>query len=329
VDLAATERAPHTVQMQTIRRSDAMSYVFAAVPPLITVDQGESFAVETEDAGSGQVRSVAAEAQLATLPTRHATPPKSNPVGGPIFVRDAEPGDLLEVEIQDIEVDGQGFTNWGPGRTPIGDHFRWPQLNRWTLTRFEHRPGPSGSTRDGDTYLDGRKLWPLRPMIGCIAVAPEREVLNTSTGQAVCGGNLDVRDIAVGSKVYLNVYHPGALLHLGDVHGSQADTEYYGTADETRATVTARCRVLKEQRIPFIRIRTDSALIAVRTGKSLDLLVHEVVADMVSWLVAEFDVSAERAYLHTCVNPDFRINIYQYTLGLATVGAELPVAYVQ
>ena len=306
-----------------------MSYVFAAGEPLITVDQGESFAVETEDAGSGLIRSADVAPRVHLLSTKQATPPKANPVGGPIYVRGAEPGDLLEVELQDIVVDRQGYTNWGPNRTPVGNDFRFPELNESTVIILEHRPGPSGDTRDGATYLDGERLWELRPMLGCIAVAPERDVMNTSTGQNICGGNLDVRDIRAGTKVYLNVFHEGGQLHLGDVHASQADTEYYGTADETRAVVTARCRVIKSKRIRFIRLQTEDALVALRTGKSLDLLVHQAMEDLIDWLVTDYDMTPQRAYLHTCVNPDVRVNVYQYTLGLATVGAQIPLSYVE
>ena len=121
---------------------------------------------------------------------------------------------------------------------------------------------------------------------------------------------------------------PPYLLFLGDVHASQADTEYYGTADETRAVVQARCRVIKGKRIPFIRLLKKDSIVALRTGAPLAVLVDQAVEDLMRWLVDDYGVSAERAYLHTCINPDFRINVYQYTLGLATVGAELPASYL-
>lgn len=306
--------------MQRVKREQAMRYEFAAGDPLITVEQGESFQIETEDAGSGLITSPDMADRISSLPTRRSTPAKSNPVGGPISVAGAEPGDLLEVEIESIDLQPTGYTNWGPDRTEIGNDFRWPELNRWTVRMFEHR--------DGDTYLDGERLWPTRPMIGCISVAPEREAINTSSGQTISGGNLDSRDITVGTRVQLNVYHPGALLFLGDVHASQADTEYYGTADETRAVVQARCRVIEGKHIPFIRLLKKDSIVALRAGASLDVLVRQAVEDLMCWIVDDYGVTPERAYLHTCINPDFRINVYQYTIGLATVGAELPTRYL-
>ena len=62
-------------------------------------------------------------------------------------------------------------------------------------------------------------------------------------GQGSWGGNMDCREIREGSTIYLNCYHDGGLLFVGDVHGSQADTEFYGIADETRAEVTLSCEV--------------------------------------------------------------------------------------
>ena len=314
--------------MQRIIRQNALEYEFSAKAPVLTVGQGESFIIETEDAGSGQVRSEDVAPRLVHMPTRRATPPKGNPMGGPVYVIGAEPGDLLEVSIERVEVDSQGFTNWGPGRTAVGDDHRWPDLNRWTVKILEHQPGPSGTTRDGVALLNGRALWELRPMIGCIGVAPEREVITSAMGQGVSGGNLDMRDVKEGARVYLNVYHPGGLLFAGDVHGSQADTEYYGTADETRAEVQLSCRVIKNKRIPFIRLELADSIIAVRAGASLDVLVHQAVQDMMQWLVEDYGVDPGMAYMHACVNPEFRINIYQYTLGLASVGAELPRKYL-
>ena len=250
--------------MQTIKRQDALEYEFAAKTPVLTVEQGESFVIETEDAGIGEVRSEDAAARLPYSPRRLSTPALGNPMGGPVFIEGAEPGDLLEVSIERIEVDSQGFTNWGPGRTPIGNDHRWPDLNEYTVRIIEHRPGPSGTTRDGRAFLYGKPLWDLQPMIGCIGVAPEREVTTSSTGQTLAGGNLDMRDVKEGAKVYINVYHPGALLYIGDVHASQADTEYYGTADETRAEVQVSCRVIKNKRIPFIQLVFPDRIIAVR-----------------------------------------------------------------
>jgi len=168
-------------------------------------------------------------------------------------------------------------------------------------------------------------------MIGTIGVAPEREVHSSATGQGPWGGNLDMRDVKEGTKVMVNVYHPGGLLYIGDVHGSQGDTEYYGAADETASTVTVSCRVIKNKKIPFLRMEKPESLVSVYSYRPLEDAVHGAVQDLMSWLVEDYDFTPEEAYIHACVNPDFRINIYQMVkLGALeyTVGAEIPKSYL-
>ena len=312
--------------MQRINRQDAYEFEFAAKEPALTVDQGESFIIEAEDAYVGKVQSVDDLERLD--PFRVSTPPKGNPMGGPVYVQGAEPGDLLEVHIERIEVESQGLNGWGPGSTPISTDPRWPELNEPTVNVIEHRPGPSGTTRDGKAFLDSDFLWDLQPMIGCFGVAPEREVLTSSIGQSIIGGNLDIRDVKEGTKIRLNVYHPGGLLFLGDVHASQGDTEYCGGADDARAELQVSCTVIKNKRIPFIQLDLPDSIVAVRAGASLDVMVHQAVEDLIDWLVTDYGVSPGTAYMHVSANPEFRINVYQYTVGLAAVGAQIPQKYL-
>lgn len=285
--------------------------------------------IETEDASAGVIKSENDVERMVNSPLRESTPPKGNPLGGPVFIRGAEPGDLLEVTIERIEVESQGFNCWGPGTTPISTDPRWPEFNQSTINIIEHRPGPSGTTRDGKAYRNGAYLWDLQPMIGCFGVAPEREILTSSIGQDVTGGNLDIRDVKEGTTIRLNVYHPGGLLFLGDVHASQGDTEYCGGADDAQAEIQISCRVVKHKRIPFIQLDLPESIVAVRAGKTLDGMVHKAVEDLIDWMVSDCDVTPGMAYTHVSANPDFRINVYQHTVGLAAVGAQIPKKYLE
>ena len=315
--------------MQRIKRENAYEYEFAAKEPVLTVDRGESFVIEAEDASAGVIKSENDIERMVNSPLRKSTPSKGNPLGGPVYVRGAEPGDLLEVTIERIEVEALGFNCWGPGTTPISTDPRWPEFNRSTINIIEHRPGPSGTTRDGQAFRDGSYLWDLQPMIGCFGVAPEREVFTSSMGQDKTGGNLDIRDVKEGTTIRLNVYHPGGLLYLGDVHASQGDTEYCGGADDARAELQISCSVIKDRRIPFIQLDLPDSIVAVRAGKTLDEMVHKVVEDLIDWLVTDYGVTPGMAYTHVSANPDFRINIYQHTVGLAAVGAQIPKKYLK
>ena len=81
-------------------------------------------------------------------------------------------------------------------------------------------------------------------------------------GQGEWGGNLDIRDVAPGNRIFLPIFHEGALFYLGDVHASQGDTEFTGTAAETKATVRLRLELEKGKRIPGMRIEKPGSLIA-------------------------------------------------------------------
>ena len=320
------------MEMQRISRSQAMKYEFDhRDDPLLCVAQGESFVVETEDAGSGLIRSADAAPHIMDLPTRAFDPPKGNPIGGPVFVEGANRGDLLEVTVERIVVDQQGFTNIRPGQGPLADSWRWKTFQEPFVHIIEHLPGPSGTTRDGKGVFNDKITWDLAPMIGTIGVAPDREVETSAVGQGPWGGNLDVRDIKEGTRVYLNVYHEGGLLYVGDVHASQGDTEFYGTADETRGELTLSCRVIPNKKIPFVRLEKQESIVSLYSYRPLEDAVKSAIENLMDWMVTEYGVSERDAYMHASINPDFRVNVYQMVrLGRLqyTVGAEIPRKYL-
>ena len=168
-------------------------------------------------------------------------------------------------------------------------------------------------------------------MIGTLGTAPDREVETSAVGQGPWGGNLDVRDVKEGTRVYLNVYHDGGLLYVGDVHASQGDTEFYGTADETRGELTLSCRVIKNKTIPFVRLEKDDSIVALYSFRPLEDAVKSAIENLMEWMVTEYGVSERDAYMHASINPDFRVNVYQMVrIGRIqyTVGAEIPRKYL-
>src|SRR5262249_57377642 len=94
--------------------------------------------------------------------------------------------------------------------------------------------------------------WRITPSVGTFGVAPDREVTTSIDGQGEWGGNLDIRDATVGNRIYLPIFHPGALFYLGDVHASQGDTEFTGTAAETKAAVRVHLGGLQGKRGPWV-----------------------------------------------------------------------------
>jgi acetamidase/formamidase len=319
--------------MQRIVREQARKFAFDwRDEPLLRVRPGESFEVETWDASGGYFKTPQDLAVPGRRPGFDRTPPHANPIAGPIFLEGAERGDTLVVTVEDITVSDYSWIAVGPRRGPLGESTRWPELSgQYTTKIFRHTPGPSGTTRDGTLHFSERLSWPITPFIGTLGVAPDREVTTSLDGQGEWGGNLDVRDVAPGNRVLLPVYHPGALFSLGDVHASQGDTEFTGTAAETQATVRLRLDVVKGRSVPWMRIDKPRSIVSVYAYRPLEVAVETATVNLMDWLVTDFGFTPTDAYCLVSTCPDFRINVYQMCklAKLSFVaGAELPKRYL-
>jgi acetamidase/formamidase len=299
------------------------------LPPVFEVAQNETFEVETEDASSGRIRSSDFVPSVSNRPELSHFPPKVNPVGGPVYVRGAEPGDVLAVTVHEIEVDPQGFTAVRPGAGPLGDSLTWMGGSGPYAHILKHLPGPDGSFKNGTVQFNEKIRWPLRPFIGTLATATEHDVPTSGFGQGPYGGNIDVREFCPGSTIWLNCYQPGGLLFVGDVHGSQADTEFTGTANEVRSVVRLSCDVVKDTRLPAPRVIKENTIVFLGIEKPLETAVTRAILHFMQWLVDEHDLSRRDAYLMTSVHPDMRVHVYQMVPGFGlnfVSGVEFPKA---
>ncbi|HLK59888.1 MAG TPA: acetamidase/formamidase family protein [Chthonomonadaceae bacterium] len=319
--------------MQRIVREQARKYAFDwRDEPLLRVERGESFEIETWDASTGYFRSEADKAIPALRPGFDRTPPQANPIGGPIWLEGAERGDTLVVSVEEIVVGEMSWTAIGPRRGPLGESSRWPELSAdYTTKIFRHTPGPDGSMRTGTLHFNERICWPITPFIGTLGVAPDREVTTSIDGQGEWGGNLDIRDVAPGNRIYLPIFHPGARFYLGDVHASQGDTEFTGTAAETTSTVRLSLDLIQGKRIPWMRIEKEEALISLYAFRPLEVAVETATTHLMDWLITEYGFTPTDAYCLVSTCPDFRIHVYQMCrLGKLNyvAGAELPKRYL-
>jgi amidase len=181
---------------------------------------------------------------------------RNNPATGPLYVRGAEPGDVLRVEIKAIDLaeSGSMCVRTGAGIYEIeGCHCR----------RFP--------IEDGALVFDNDIRVPLRPMIGVIGTAPKHDAMSTKT-PGEHGGNLDIKDLGAGALLYLPVNVPGALLSMGDIHAVQGDGETVICALEMSGEITVKVDVLKNrQDIPTPFIVTKSHYLTTAADKSLDV----------------------------------------------------------
>ena len=320
--------------MKIVKRGKVQKYAFdARDKPCLRVRQGEVFQVETDDALSGLIADDSDRPVVHSMTGPHmarlltATPPLFNPVVGPIHVDGCEAGDVLAVHLDWIDPWRYGFSGILPGIGPLTDSIRWQTCAAPYVHVIEHLPGPSGHTRDGIARYSDSLSWALQPFIGTLATAPEREVFTSVLGQGAFGGNIDCRDICPGHTIYLNSYHRGGLLYIGDVHGGQGDTEFTGIADETRATVQLSCTVIKRKRLPCVRIDKPASVVALGINLPMEQAVLDATQNLMAWLEEEYAVPPKDLYMRMSCDPAFRIRTYQMVRAATlqnVMGAEYP-----
>ena len=195
--------------------------------PVAHVADGEVVRFVTMDCFGGQVKS---EDDLITSVDYDYC----NPSAGPVYVDGAEPGDVIAVDILQIDVDAKGFTCTLPDIGPL-----WPECE--LRTRMIE-------VRDGLCYFNDIS-WPAAPMIGVIGVAPSGDAI--PTGHLFDhGGNMDCNKIVEGSTLYLPVNVPGALLSMGDMHALMGDGEVMICGLESAGKATVRVSVVKGWQLP-------------------------------------------------------------------------------
>ena len=233
------------------------------IKPVAHCRSGDVVILETRDAVDGQI---GPDSTLADVVRVDAS--LVHPLTGPVFVDDAKPGDLLEVDILDIVPARHGYTLQQHGFGFLRDVFPEPFLVKWELE---------------DGWATSEQIPRLRvraaPFMGTIGVAPDRQLMAKATAREAAalargdflfppsdevgavpdgvvgreglrtgpprenGGNLDVKEVAKGAKTFFPVFVPGALFSAGDAHFAQGDGEVCGQGIEMRATLHARLTV--------------------------------------------------------------------------------------
>ena len=240
-----------------------------AIEPVVEVDPGDTVVYETRDAFDGQLNRESTAEDVGNLDLSVV-----HPLTGPVFVKGAEQGDLLEVKLVAVEADPWeqwGYTVEVPGFGFLRDEFPDPYIVHWRLhgneyAEAEQLPGvrircnphpgvlglaPSAELRQRATEREGalaeRGGFALLPDPGGAVPADEviaREALRTIPPRETAG-NIDIKQISPGTTVLLPVYAEGGLVSTGDVHYAQGDCEACGTAIEVRTRVHLRFGIRK------------------------------------------------------------------------------------
>lgn len=272
-----------------------------SLPPVARIAAGETLAFQVQEASGGKITPASTAADLSQLATATA-----NPTTGPIYIEEAEPGDLLQVEVLGFQPSGWGWTALIPGFGLLADDFP---------AAFLHHSQHDAKQVE---FLPDVRL-PLRPFTGTIGVAPAEAGWRNAIPPHVGGGNMDIRHLTEGATLLLPVQVKGALFSVGDTHAAQGDGEVCGTAIESPMQVQLRFSLQKHANVPSEDCRPQLRLPPqpqepvgwqVTTGIAADLMqaAQNAIRAMIDLLMREYRLDAELAYCLCSVAVDLRIS---------------------
>jgi acetamidase/formamidase len=292
--LEGQAQAPRVHRLEATPDTVAYGYYWAEATPVLRIASGDIIDVDTliTNSPNGLARAgVPADKIQDSLKAIVAgvTGDRRGPGGhiltGPVFVEGAEPGDVLEVRVLSIELPIDYSYNGCSGFLPVNcDRSQGTtiiQLNRQSMTA---------------EFLPGIVI-PLKPFFGSMGVAPAPEAGRVSSNPpGRHAGNLDNRELVVGSTLFIPVFVAGALFEVGDGHAAQGDGEVDQTAIETSLRGQLQLIVRKDMRLTWPRAETATDYIAMATDPDLTVATSLAIQEMVDFLATTKGLTTHQAY---------------------------------
>jgi acetamidase/formamidase len=274
-----------------------------SLEPVLTVEPGEVVRFECRDAVDRQID---IDTTVDEVPDLSFDP--VHPLTGPVAVEGARPGDVLAVDLLDFEHKGWGYNVFFPGEMGLGllpEDFEDPGLHIWELED------------DIGRFVNGIEV-PLDPFPGVIGVAPAEAGEHDTLPPRDVGGNMDIKHLTAGSRLYLPVEVESALFSTGDCHAAQGDGEVCVTGIEAPMFVTARFDVRSDMSLqqpqfetshPFTPTGVDEPMYGT-AGIDPDLMeaTKKAIRHMVTHLHEERGLSRAEAYILCSAIVDLKIN---------------------
>jgi acetamidase/formamidase len=275
-----------------------------SLEPVLEIEPGDIVHCETEEVTDGQVTAGCPASVLSSIDFG-----RLYPLAGPIFVRGAEPGDVLEVEILRLQPLDWGWTGILPGLGLLAEDFTEPYIRHFDLRNGEH-----AALRE-DIRI------PLQPFCGTMGVATDEAGQHAVLPPTKGAGNIDTRHLNVGARLSLPVFVPGAMFSAGDCHAAQGDGEVCVTGIECPMAFSLRFQVRKDRRVkPWryqfvtppgsLQPRSDERGYFACTALGPDLMENakNAVRDLIEWLGTEHGLSPEDAYVLCSLAADLKIS---------------------
>ncbi|MFN2565842.1 MAG: acetamidase/formamidase family protein [Gemmatimonadaceae bacterium] len=252
-----------------------------------------------------------------------------NPLTGPFYVEGAMPGDVIAVRLhrvrlnRDYAVAGSGVV-WNavtPGyvrgiKEVSGFNSRW-KLDRARGLATLEQPTPA---------LRSLAV-PVRPMLGCVGVAPPSGQVIRTSDSGPFGGNMDYNEIREGTTVYLPVFQRGALLFVGDGHALQGDGELTGDALETSMNIEFSVELLRRHQISAPRAENDEFLMAIGISGDLSDALRRATTELSRWLEADYRLNAPE--LASLLGASMRYDVADLVGTQVSIVAKMPKAVLR
>jgi acetamidase/formamidase len=278
-------------------------YFDASLKPLITIDPGDEVVISTASGGPAQLPKPGSGLTVPdVLPAIHAkvSPKLGGPhiLTGPVAVRGAKAGQVLEVRIKAVELNCDwGYNIIRPLGGALPDDFAEQRLIHIPLD---------------NKRMVGRLPWglelPLKPFFGIMAVAPPAAWGPVSSPPPRRnGGNLDNKELVAGTTLYLPIHVDGALFSCGDGHGVQGDGEVCITAIETGLTGTFELHLRDDMSLEWPMAETPTHVMTMAFDPDLDDAVVIALRDMIKLICARTGISREDAYTLCSLAADLRV----------------------
>ncbi|MGP4005790.1 acetamidase/formamidase family protein [Streptomyces sp. 4N124] len=275
---------------------DTVVNVFSRdTPTVLTVDAGDSVVVGSLDA-AGYLEPMRTPGDPRPRMFEDRT---GHCLTGPIAVRGAEPGMVLEVRFGSVRAGTWGWTLAGVKDNPL-------------TRRLGVADGPPSwllwDIGDGTATNDRGRTVDIAPFLGVVGVPPvEPGPHSTIPPRAGSGGNIDCRELVAGSTLYLPVTVPGAMLHLGDGHAAQGNGEVAGTAIECPMTTEVTLNLRERAPVPGIHAETPEGRVTFGFDEDLNVATGDALDSMLVWLRSLFDLDRTAALALAGATVDLRI----------------------
>lgn len=288
-------------------------------PPALRIFSGDTVTTETIDASGRD--SIAQQRALG-----------GNPLTGPFWIEGSMPGDVVVVHLLRVRTNRtiafSGAALFPVSTTPA--YFRQRGASEdggsvWTIDAAAQTVRPNNPTEALRTYSV-----PLRPMLGCIGVAPGlvghfEAVSSRLPGSH--GGNLDYNRVVEGTSISFQVSQPGTFLFLGDGHAAQGDGELLGAGLETSLTVEFSIELVRDKDIGFPRVEDATHLMSIGVGGSLDRAFQVATTHLARWIEADYKLSRRDVAL--VLGTSIQYDVAEVVNGDFNVVAKLPKAVLR